>query len=163
MDGREPPSPPSIPPKLRLHRNEMIGVPLLFALPVLAVLGIFGPTTERAQAESGAVALSAEYPSRIRYENKARLVVRVENRSDRPLSEVTLKLDPDYIHAFADVAIDPAPGTPYTVPVSNLGPRESRLVSVQLTADDYGPHQGWVALSAGGDEATIPLSTFVFP
>ena len=163
MTGREPPSPPRIPPKVRLHRSELFGLPFLVALPLLAVLGVFGPTIETAHGQSGAVSWSVEYPSRIRYEKAERLLVHVANLSAAPVSGVVLGFDPDYIHAFTNVAFDPAPKAPYVVSIPELAPGESRLVAVQLTADAYGSHRGWLTLSAGASQTKTELSTFVFP
>lgn len=163
MKDQEPPKPPSIAPRVRLHRSEMIGLPFLFLLPLLAVIGLFGPTTEVAQGRSGAVEWSAEYPSRMRSQNADRLIVRVQNRSGSLIPQVSVAFDPAYIHAFASVAFDPAPDTPYVVDIHDLGPGESRLVSIQLTAEEYGSRRGWVSLSADGPQARIELNTFVFP
>lgn len=159
----QPPSPPKIPPKLRLNRSELLGLPFLFALPLLAILGFFGPATETARGQSGALEWSVDYPSRVRYEKHHRVVVRVENRGAIPLSELTIDFDPDYIHAFTNVAFAPDPDAPYLVKIPSLAPGESRLISVQLTADEYGSRSGWVSLSGDGVAARAQLSTFVFP
>lgn len=163
MTNEEPPLPPHIPPKVRLHRSEKLGLPFLFILPALAVTGLFGPKTAVTEGRSGAVEWSAEYPSRLRYQASERLIVRVKNRSQSPLPELKLAFDPTYIHAFTAVAFDPAPDTPYVVNIQNLGPEQSRLVSVQLTAKEYGSRKGWVSLSAEGIRAHAELSTFIFP
>lgn len=163
MKNQEPPLPPHIPPKVRLHRSEKLGLPFLFILPALAVIGVFGPKIEVTEGRSGAVEWSAEYPSRLRYQDTERLVVRVQNRSQSPLPELKLAFDPTYIHAFTAVAFEPTPDTPYVVNIRNLEPGQSRLVSVQLTAKEYGPRQGWVSLSAEGIRAHAELSTFIFP
>lgn len=163
MKDHEPPSPPHIPPKVRLHRSEKLGLPFLFVLPALAVVGLFGPKTEVVRGRSGAIDWSAEYPSRLRHQNSERLVVRVRNRSQSPLAGVSVAFDPVYIHAFTAVAFDPAPETPYIVKMPNLRPGESRLVSLELTANEYGSHQGSVSLSAEGVHDKAELSTFIFP
>lgn len=163
MKDDEPPSPPRIPPKVHLHRSEKLGMPFLFILPVLALMGVFGPKTDVAHGRSGAIEWSAEFPARLRFENADRLIVRIQNRGQVPLPETRLTFDPTYLHAFAAVTFDPAPDTPYSIAIRNVEPGESRLVSVQLTADEYGAHQGWISLSAGGTETRIELSTFIFP
>jgi len=159
----ELPSPPRIPPKLRLHPSELLGIPLIAALPLLALLGVFGPEQQAVQRRSGDIEWSVEYPSRIRYAKIERITVHLENRGETPVSEIRLGFDPGYIHAFADVVFDPEATSPYLVNIPELGPGESRLVAVQLTAEEYGPRQGWVSVSAGGNSATAELSTFVFP
>lgn len=163
MKDQEPPKAPTIPAKIRLNRSEKMGLPFLFLLPVLAVAGAFGPATEVVEGQTSSVGWSAEYPSRLRFQNSERLNVRVQNRSQVTLAQVKLAFDPNYIHAFTTVAFDPAPSKSYEVELQNLAPGESRLVSVQLAAEQYGPHKGWIALSDGQEAARANLSTFIFP
>ena len=159
-----PPSPPHIPPKLRMHRSEKFGLPLLFLLPLLAVIGVFGPKTGTAEARSGDVRWTVEHPSVTRYQHDERLIVRVSNRGPSPVAGVRVAFAPDYIHSFSAVAFDPASSEqPYLVDIGDLGAGESRLVSVQLTARDYGRRRGWVELYANGERSRADLSTFVFP
>lgn len=164
MNDQEPPEPPQVAPKILLNRSEKIGLPFLFLLPVLASIGIFGPHTETAEARSGSVHLSAEYPSRLRFENSDRLLVRVHNLGSTPVSKVSLAFDPAYIHSFSQVTFDPAPEFAYSLAIENLEPDESRLIAVHLTAERYGPHKGWISLAADGAETTrLRLRTFIFP
>lgn len=158
-----PPAPPRIPARFRLHRSELFGLPAIAVLPILALLGVFGPTQQTAQGQSGAIEWSVEYPSRTRYAKIERLTVQLENRSETPVSGVRLGFDPGYIHAFSNVAIAPEATSPYLVDVPELGPGETRLIALQLTAEEYGARQGWVSISAGGASATAELNTFVFP
>jgi len=141
----------------------MLGLPFLFVLPVLAILGVFGPATDVAHGRSGEVEWSAEYPSRMRFENSDRLLVHIKNRGRSTISQVRLGFDQSYMHAFAPVTFDPALETPYLVNIEKLEPDESRLVAVQVTADKYGPHRGWISVAADGTEGRIELSTFIFP
>ncbi|HEY4548193.1 MAG TPA: hypothetical protein VIG90_17440 [Pedomonas sp.] len=159
----QPPLPPRIAPRLRLHRSELIGLPSIAVLPLLALLGVFGPGQQTAQGQSGGIEWSVEYPSRIRYAQIERVTVQLTNRSAAPISHISLGIDPDYIHAFTDVAFEPQPTSPYRVDIPALGPGESRLVAVELTADAYGAHQGRISVEADGTSADAQLSTFVFP
>ena len=127
------------------------------------MIGLFGPKTDSDEVRTEVLELSAEYPSRLRFQNSERLIVRIHNRSDAPLAEVSVAFDAEYIHAFTAVAFDPAPESPYMVDIGELAPGDSRLLSVQITADEYGSHRGWISVSAGGTNARLELSTFVFP
>jgi len=89
--------------------------------------------------------------------------VRVQNRGQTPATGVALAFEPGYIHAFAAVAFEPTPDTPYEIEIGTLEPGESRLVSVQVTAEEYGAHRGLLSLSAGETQAGVELSTFIFP
>lgn len=159
----QPPQPPRIAPRLHLHRSELIGLPAIAVLPLLALLGVFGPSQKTVQEQSGTIEWSVDYPSRIRYAQIERLTVQLTNRGAAPVSQISLGIDPDYMHAFSDVAFEPQPRTPYRIDIPELGPGESRLVAVQMTADAYGPQRGRVSVEAGGASASADLSTFVFP
>ncbi len=163
MQNREPPSAPEIPPKVRLDRSAKLGLPFLFLLPALAMVGVFGPTTEVAHGRSGAATWSVEYPARLRFRNSDRLIVRVANPGRSPLAQVRVAFDPDYIQSFTAVGFEPAPDQAYVVDIGDLEPGESALVSVDLTADDYGSQRGWIALTAGQARSRIALESFVFP
>src|SRR5690606_827994 len=59
---------PSTKPRhLALHRFQWIALPLMFLVPVLALLGLFGESTGQVHDERGALALYADYPTRYRY------------------------------------------------------------------------------------------------
>lgn len=159
----QPPSPPDIAPKLRFFRTEMIGMPLIALLPILAIAGLFGPSTASAEGRIGAVQWSIEHPSVTRYENRDRLELRLSNSGDSAVSELTVAFDPEWIHAFAPVSFEPAPETPYVVDVGEIGPGETRLVVIELTAEQYGKYQGRLVISDGAQTAIAPLETFIFP
>jgi hypothetical protein len=155
---------PHVPRKVRLWWHQWIGIPVLFALPILSLLGVFGESSAKSSAKSALLELEVEYPDRLRYWQIRPLEVSVRNSSQQPLDHVEVKFDPTYINSFADVTFTPGVEKAYTVTMRNLAPGESRLVSVELRADHYGTHEG--AIEAFSDSvrlAGVNVSTFTFP
>lgn len=163
----QPPQPPQLERKLRFHLTQLVGVPLLALLPVLAVVGIFGVGRGEAQAEDGALALRVSYPERFRLKMIEPLEIYVRNAGDAPLA-VVVRLDTNYLTAFSNVEITPGPtlvsDEVYEVSLGEVQPGETRLVSVELQAERYWQHRGSVsATSDAGDRAELAFGTFVIP
>ena len=73
----QPPQPPEIRRRIAFHRTQLIGVPLLAIIPVLALFGVFGTTTGEARAESAELQMQVRYPTRFRYKVINSLTVEV--------------------------------------------------------------------------------------
>ena len=166
--GTQPPQPPEIKRTLQFHLTQLIGVPLLAVLPVLALLGVFGTTRGEASAQSAALELHVEYPTRSRYKVINAIEVSVRNLTEQPLSTVTVSFDETYISKFSNVQFTPSVKTVtdevYRVELSDLQPGETQLVSVEVQAEEYGAHRGTIKVAAGEAEAAqVDLATIVFP
>ena len=158
-----PPQPPRVRPLLRVRRRELIGIVLLAILPLLACLGIFGPGTTEAQARNPVVQLSVHYPSDLRHGMRDRIEARVTNIGPRPLERVSLGFDSAYLRAFSDIAFTPEPDRAHQVELEGLQPGETRLVSIEIRAQDFGRQKGRIALLGAGAPVSVDLATLVFP
>ena len=163
QDPAEPPRAPSIEPKLELSWKQRFGMAVLFAVPVLALLGIFGESQARAHTTSGSLDVAVSYPTRFRYRQVQSLRVSVRNRSTQIMDTVKVSFDTAYISRFSSVRFDPARKTAYSIDLTNVKSLESRLVAVELWGQDYGNHGGDIVARNGSDSATVHLRTFVFP
>ncbi len=165
MDSRtpEPVGPPVTAPRLSLTRKQYLGLPLLAAIPVLTLFGVFGESRHSVRAASAALEMTVRYPSRFRYRQIQSLEVTVRNRSTRALDTVSVSLDTSYITRFSSVRIEPAPRDAYVVKLPNLQPDESRLVSAELWGEHYGSHGGRIWAAAGTDTVSSIIRTIVFP
>lgn len=143
--------------------KQRIGVPLIAAVPLLAVLGVFGESTSSASARSASLEVRVSYPARFRYRQIQALRVDVRNTSPAPLDTVKVSVDTAYVSRFSSVRFDPAPTAAYVVPLTRLRPGEHGLVSVELWGEQYGLHRGRITVTAPGDSVAISISTFVFP
>lgn len=164
----EPPPPlrvPDAPRAFRLHRYQWVGIPLLFLVPVLALLGVFGETWERAEADSTDLALEVRYADRYRYKMINAVEAWVENRSGTRLDTVVVAFEEAYVGQFSTLTFIPAPTEPFEVELYGVAPGERRLVWAELQAERYGRHTGTLRAYAVGraDTASVVFSTLVFP
>lgn len=156
---------PDAPRRFRLHGYQWVGLPLLFLVPVLALLGVFGETKGRAEAVGADLAMEVRYADRLRHKQLNAIEVRVENGSGVRLDTVTLAFDESYVQPFSVRAFVPSATRPFEVELYDLASGEVRLVWAELQAERYGRHRGALRAYATGrvDTTSITLSTFVFP
>ena len=163
MPDPSPPPPPSIHPKIHLSLKQWIGFPILLAVPILALLGLFGETRAQAHSTNGSIDLQVSYPARFRYRQVQSVRVSVRNLSPIVADTMMVSFDTGYVSRFSSVRFDPATNSAYTVDLVDVKPSESRLISVELWGQDYGSHRGTVVARHGSDSAIVHLRTFVFP
>jgi|SRR5205085_5452315 len=154
---------PDVARHIALTRKQLIGLPLLAAIPILSLLGVFGEQRSDVHATSRSVAMSIRYPTRFRYRQVQPLDIAVRNTSEQVIDTIQVSLDTAYISRFSSVRIEPAPNTAFVVLVTNVRRGESRLISAELWGERYGRHQGRITAIARGDTAAATVRTFVFP
>lgn len=162
----EPPTPPEVPRRLRFHRLQLIGVPLLAVLPVLALVGVFSPRTLEAGGVSGSVGLTVRYPATLRYQMQGRLEIRARNLGDTP-AQLAVEVERQYADRFEGLAFTPAvteatTGS-YRVELGTVPAGASRSVSVEIRADDYWRSSGTVTLRSQDAAAKVLVGTWVYP
>lgn len=165
-----PPSAPAVAPRVRMHREELIGMVALALLPLLALLGLFGPGDGEARAAGDVLALEVTYPERVRRGMPATLEARVTNRSAATLPTVALDPGGAFADAFTSVQVTPPPAGTYDVVLRDVRPGETRRVIVALTAHEAGRHEGTVVATPGdaagepaGAPVRVPIHSRVFP
>jgi hypothetical protein len=158
-----PPAPPEISRRIILTTKQKIGLPLIAAIPILALFGVFGEKQDYVSARSGALAIAVEYPSRFRYRQTAPVVVHLQNVGSGVLDSVRLSFDTAYISRFSGVRFEPDVGSAYVVTLSNLLPGERRLVAASLEGDRFGKHRATLSVRSPRDSLSLSWSTFVFP
>ena len=79
----EVPQPPPFHPRPQFAPLQLIGIPLLALLPILALIGIFGESMSSVQASNAEIALQVDYVSRLRYRMQDALTVAVTNLSQQ--------------------------------------------------------------------------------
>ncbi|PYP60821.1 MAG: hypothetical protein DMD26_18945 [Gemmatimonadetes bacterium] len=77
----EPAHAPQIRRRVAFTRKQLIGLPLLAAVPIMSVLGLFGERRSEVNAASRTVAMSIRYPARFRYRQVQPLDIVVRNIS----------------------------------------------------------------------------------
>jgi hypothetical protein len=168
QQGREPPKAPEIERRVRFTRLHAIGLPIIALIPLLAVAGVFGPSSGHRDAQGGALSVEVDYPRRARLRAGASLAITVRNELDRALAGVVVEVEREYVDSFSEVdftpSVDSADDRVYRIEVGRLSAGASRAVSVQLSPLEYWRLAGAVsAFADGAEELTVPFTTFVFP
>jgi len=159
----ELPPAPSIQPKLRLGLKQWIGFPILLAVPIATLLGLFGERSALARAKSASLDVVVSYPERFRYRQVQPLHLTVRNLSSQAMDTVTVSFDTAYISRFSSVRFDPPAKKAYAIELTDVKPMESRFVGVELWGQEYGMHPGVIVARAGADSAVVRFRTFIFP
>lgn len=167
-DNSRPPEPPETSRKIQFHLVQLIGIPLILIIPVLALFGVFGESEEKVGAANSEFEMQVEYPSRFRYKQINPLEVSLRNISSNKIPVLTVAFDRSYISEFSETQFTPdvkdVTGTNYKVELRDIEPGETRRVSVSLQGEHYGLHKGAVtALAENGSKAEVKVSTFIFP
>jgi hypothetical protein len=160
----EPPPPPGIERGVRLYPYQWFALPLLIAIPALAILEVFGPTTRVTRAERDGIRLEAEHPATTRFGRPEMLRVVVRNESGARLDSSTLVLDSAYFAAFREISVAPAPATGLQVTLPPLAPGESHAIRVDARPHRYFRARGEIELLvAGAPPVGVAVSTFILP
>lgn len=159
----DPPGPPEIRRKLSLYRFQLIGLPFLVAIPVLALFGVFGERWSTVHDANGALETSVHYPTAFRYKMIDAIDLHVRNRGAAPIDTITVSLDTAYAGRFSTVTAVPPFTGPFEIDLPNVAPRESRRVRIEIQAEQYWSHSGELTITAGADTIRVPLTTLVYP
>lgn len=156
---------------VRLGPLEWIGIPLLALLPVLALLGVLGPSTAQLSAAVPEANLQVElsYPSRLRHKADGEMWVLVRNTGGSDQRGLTLGLDQTYLERFGRVQALPAAqslsDSALRIALPALAAGQSARVRLMLEGDDRGRLPGWIELGNEGGTALARLDfhTLVLP
>lgn len=164
----DPPKAPKTERKLRFHRTQVIGVPLLALIPILALFFAFGTTHERNSMEVGSMEVDVLFPGRFRHKTVAPLQVSVRNHGDAPLQEAFVSIDKEYLDAFETTGFSPAPimvtEGAYVFALGEIPAGEARALDGTLQAQRHWRHSGRITVRGdSGDVAELRVVTFAFP
>ena len=158
-----PPEAPEIERRISLTAKQRMGLPLLAAVPLLALLGLLGEQSRTVHAASASFTVDVTYPLRFRYRQIQPLRVSVRNTWRDTIDTARVSFDTAYISRFSSVRFDPSVTSAYVVPITHLTPLASGLASVELWGERYGMHHGTITVSTSTESITVGIATFVFP
>jgi hypothetical protein len=152
----------------KLYPHQMIGIPILLLIPFLAVLGLFGISTEQKYEATDNVAVTVEYPTRFRYKQTNAIQVSITNQTSSTLNEVLVQVDRSYIDQFSDVVFTPQVSRItddfYEVNLTNIAANDTQYVHVAIQAQQAGIHKGNIVVQPSvGDSVEVNLQTWAFP
>jgi hypothetical protein len=159
----DPPEPPEIRRSLSLYRFQLIGLPFLLAIPLLALFGVFGERWQDVRSSQGVLEVSGRYPAVFRYKMIDAIELHVRNRGDAVIDTITVALDTAYAARFSTITAVPPFTGPFELDLTAVEPGASRRVRIEIQAERYWSHSGHVTVAAGSDTIRIPLTTVVYP
>lgn len=159
----DPPAPPETRRRISLYRFQVLGLPLLLAIPVLALFGVFGERWSVAHAGSRALDVSVRYPAVFRYKMIDAIELHVHNRGSTTIDTLTVTLDSAYAGRFSTVTAVPPFIGPFELQLTDVAAQQSRRVRIELQAERYWSHSGRLTIAAGADTLRLPLATMVLP
>jgi hypothetical protein len=160
----KPPEIPDFPRAIRLTSWQRIGIPLLLLMPLLALFGLFGQTAGNAEVRTESLSVQIEYPARSRYETLSAIHLDIVNTGRGSIDTVVVSLDSAYAARFSSVGAIPDFERAYEVEVIDIAPGETRRVTIELDATEYGRHSGDLRVEQrGGEVARVPITTWIFP
>ena len=159
----DPPGPPDTRRRPALYRFQLLGLPFLLAIPVLALFGVFGERWSVVNARSGSLEISVRYPAVFRYKMLNAIELHVRNRGATAIDTLTVTLDTAYAGRFSTVTAVPPFTGPFEVQLTDIAAQQSRRVHIELQAERYWSHSGRLTVAAGADTLRVPLTTMVYP
>ena len=165
---QQPPKAPDIQSRFKLYNYQKIGIPILLLIPVLALFGLFGVGTEQVQAQNNALAVTVEYPTRLRYKVLDTIDVQVTNQTDAVLESVVVQFERDYINQFSESTFTPDVSQIteryYEVELQAIPAGESRHINITVESEQVGYHRGEIVVQVpSNDSLQFHLSTLAFP
>lgn len=166
FDGLPPP--PAMRRRLAFGVPQLVGIPLLLALPVLALFRVFGAESAEATVSAPGLEATISYPERFRYKTREPLEIDVRNTGSEVLPRVTVTVDRVWLSAFSEVGFTPQAERiderGYVLELRDIPPGGHRIVVGSVQGERYGRHEGTVAIAADpGSRVEARLSTVVFP
>jgi hypothetical protein len=161
-DTIQPPTPPEVERRLRLHRTQAIGIPLLLLLALLGLLGVLGPATDEVVVEEAGWRVSVEWPDRLRYGQRGRIHVRAASTAGTA-GTVRVRVEPAYLAGFEDVAATPALDHDMAWPAAELEAGAAATFLVEFVPRRPGLRRGTLEIEGDGVARRIRFSTLIFP
>lgn len=167
LDDPKPPRPPELGRAFKPDPSQLVGVGALAVLVLLAALGVFGSQRGQVATRDGPLAIEIRHPTRLRYKMIDVIDVAITNTGASDLEAVTIRFDRGLLDAFSGLRFTPAvttvSGDVYEVELSRVAAGATRTVTVEVQAEAYWRHAGFVEAATPERSIRARLSSFVFP
>lgn len=143
-------------------------LPLMFAVPIVAALGLLGGPRQREEIDLRGVGLAVEFAPREHLEDWGHLRVTVVNRTSGPLTRAQAEFSRGLLEAVARPSFQPPlariDGDWYVVPLGDMAPGATRAVTLDYRSTAAGALTGAVRVRAGEAAlAELPVHLTVLP
>jgi hypothetical protein len=162
MPIKQPPEPPEVPRRFRMHRHQIVGLLLIIALPIFAAAGAFGPEQSSTIVKGSEFTTTVWYPTKLPLEANAFVRVQVLNTSSTLIDTLQVMIDTAYLTRFRSVSIMPESKDAGEVELVNILPGEKREVLAEIVASEAGRKDGQVAVSSKQEKGLVNVSTMVY-
>jgi len=161
------PEAPAVGRYWQFYPLHLIGVLVLLAIPLMALLGVFGRTKGQVMAAGTDVSVAVTYLERVRYKEADGMSIAVTNMSDEVLDELTVQVGAPYIANFTETDFEPSldrvTDEYFEIDLTDVQPDETRQVMIALRAEEYGRLDCVVIVQGAAVPVTVSFSTLVFP
>lgn len=162
-DLPDPPDAPETRRRLSLNVSQRVGLPVLLAIPLLALSGLLGEREATADDANGSLNVEARWPATLRYRTSGSLALRIRNLAHMQLDSVVVRIDSAWTAGFSELNAVPPFRDVFELVVLDLPPGGDARVLIEFNAQRYGHHQGDLRLSSGLDSLRIPIGTRILP
>lgn len=159
----KPPQPPDVPRRLRLTLLQRIGIPVLVAIPIVAMTSLLGEHFTAVTKAASGIALRVEYPDRIHYRQPMPFRVTVKNIGAAPIDTVHVRISPEFMRAYTNVSLSVSLEGAYAFDLRDIAPDSERVISGTVEGERYGSSDGIARAYTRAGEVRVPLHAFVFP
>lgn len=162
-----PPAAPRFQPRLLIDKAEAVGIPLLFSLPLLAMVGTFDQQEASQTDQAAGIQLNVSYPARTRLQLSGMLAIDIRNTGRQPREDLTLRIEQRYLRHFDQLRFLPADlqldGQYYRAHLPPLAPGQTRRILLEVRPQRPGLHRGLIELHTAQRPLRAPISSLVFP
>lgn len=167
QDVPQPPQPPDFDRKLHFYPYQLIGLPILFLIPLLALFGVFGETSTTVEQVGSGITLEVEYSNRVHFQGLDGTEIRVQNTSDQAIPVLTVSIEKAFLDNYSDISftpdVDAITDEAYIIRLEDVQPGEARIVTYDSKGKIAGQHHGTVTATTGEASTSVTLDIFIFP
>lgn len=153
--------------KIRIYPFQAVGFAAVFLVPVLALAGVFGSTTQMTSQTLDNVELTVTYSSRAHVRKYETLNISVRNRSREVMPVVNVSLDRAFLNNYTNLSFTPAPheinSEAYEVQLHDIPPGGIQIITLSHEGQVSGAHSGTVTATVGDGSVSVPVDVFIFP
>lgn len=165
-DSPSPPKPPEIRRRFEPTTEQLIGVGLLLLCILPGIFGVFGTATNRVITREAPLQLEVSYPQRTLYGRTETIEVNVTNTGTENLDFVVVRFSRGFLDSLSPTfkpGVDNILSEAYEVELNDVRPNQTRAVLVEVHADAYWRHEGFVEAAASGTTVRTHIHSFIFP
>jgi hypothetical protein len=170
----QPPQPPEFDRKLHFYPFQLIGIPILLLIPLLALFGVFGETSTSVEQSENGITLNIQYSNRVHFQGLDGTEIHVQNTRSQPIPLLTVSIEKAFLDNYSDISfipdVDEITDEAYFIRLEDVQPGETRVVTYDSKGKLVGSHQGTITAAASdGDDTPVSASTavilevFIFP